>query len=213
MNINNISLEIDNNQILQNISFKIPDNSFTCILGSNGSGKSSLMKILAGDIDSDSGSITDFDPNSITYLPQNIEPPLFLKVMDIIKVGFHQRKISNQEQAAEIEYLINQLKIEKIEKQLLEKTSTGEQQKTWLAFALAQSKKLMLLDEPLSAVDIESRKVFFKLLNEYCAAGKTTITMVTHDTDLAREFCDYALVLENGEQVFEGPIKNLLIDD
>ena len=63
MNITNISLEIDNNQILQNISFKIPDNSFTCILGSNGSGKSSLIKILAGDIDSDSGSITDFDPN------------------------------------------------------------------------------------------------------------------------------------------------------
>ena len=96
MNITNISLEIDNNQILQNISFKIPDNSFTCILGSNGSGKSSLIKILAGDIDSDSGSITDFAANSITYLPQNIEPPLFLKVMDIIKVGFHQRKISNK---------------------------------------------------------------------------------------------------------------------
>ena len=71
----------------------------------------------------------------------------------------------------------------------------------------------MLLDEPLSAVDIESRKVFFKLLNEYCAAGKTTIAVVTHDTDLAREFCDYALLLENGEQVFEGPIKNLQIDD
>ena len=81
--------------------------------------------------------------------------------------------------------------------------SAGEKQRAWLAFALAQAKELILMDEPLAAIDIPARRSFFELLRSVVDEGKTLV-LVAHDIGLVREFCDRLIFLQHGQKSFEG---------
>ena len=93
--------------------------------------------------------------------------------------------------------------VEHIKDVMFDDVSAGEMQRTWLAFALAQSTELVLLDEPLSAIDKPSKRTFFKILRDL-ADQKKTIVLVTHDIDLAKEFGDHLISIEYGKVSFDG---------
>ena len=85
----------------------------------------------------------------------------------------------------------------------------GQKQRAWLAFALAQDKKVILMDEPLAAVDLQSRKNFYSILNTVSKENRTLV-LVTHDLEIAMEFCEHMVHLHQGGIAFEGPPKNFL---
>ena len=90
-----------------------------------------------------------------------------------------------------------------IKDQAFTNVSAGERQRTWLAFALAQSKELILMDEPLAAIDPPARRSFFKLLRSVVDQGKTLV-LVTHEIDLAIEYGDHLISMRKGKNLFDG---------
>jgi ABC-type Mn2+/Zn2+ transport system ATPase subunit len=77
-----------------------------------------------------------------------------------------------------------------------------------LAFALAQGKDLIIMDEPLSSIDSDSRETFYSLLRDICDMGKTLL-VITHDIDMARKYSDSLIVLSEGRVSFSGPTTEL----
>ncbi len=201
--VRDLKLSIDNIKILKGISFTIPDSGFTSIIGSNGSGKSSILRIISSDIDTYSGFVTDIAVGNITYLPQDIAPPSFLSVTEIVCLGFYGRGLTSCEKKIAVEKLLDSCGIAHIEHQTFTDISAGEMQRAWLAFALAQAKNLILMDESLAVIDRPARTNFFKLLRSIVDGGKTLV-LVTHDVDLAVEFSDNLLVLKDGRKLFDG---------
>lgn len=199
----NLSVEILGSKILTQVSFQIPDKLFTCILGPNGSGKSTLLRVISKDAIDYSGDITDLNINQLSYLPQNLESPPFLSVLEVASLGFYSSNMSKEEKFRSTLRLLEQCGIGSIKNRKFTDASAGERQRAWLAFALAQSKDVILMDEPLSSVDLPSKKSFFDLLRNIVRTGKT-IVIVTHDIDMAAMFGDKIIYLDKGRKTFEG---------
>ena len=195
--IKNLTVELEDIKILHNISIQIPIKSFTCILGENGAGKSTLLRVIANDISDYSGFISRIKETDLVYLPQNIESPPFLTVSEIVSLGFYNSKFTKQKIAHVSSELIETCGISKIKNQLFENISSGEKQRVWIAFALAQSKDFILMDEPLSSVDTDSRKGFYELLKGIVESGKTII-LVSHHIEDVTIYADNIIRLEKG---------------
>ncbi len=199
----NLSVRLAGTEILHSISFEIPDKSFTCVVGPNGSGKSTMLRAISKDILDYSGHITDLNNDEVAYLPQNLEAPPFLSILDVTCLGFYGKTISHEEKLEAAHALLEQCGIAAIQSRRFTDVSAGERQRTWLAFALAQSKDVILMDEPLSSIDIPSRKSFYNLLQDIVVTGKT-IVVVTHDIDMAVLYSNRIICLDKGVKTFEG---------
>tara|TARA_Y100001970_G_scaffold155812_1_gene190776 strand:+ start:1142 stop:1786 length:645 start_codon:yes stop_codon:yes gene_type:complete len=206
IDINHLSVSFDDQTILDDISCHFPSGKFSCLVGENGSGKSTLLKTLTKDINKYQGNITDLKSNDYSYIPQNIEDPEFLSVKEVVKLGFYQSVMSDEAITFQSRQLLNRFDIQNLECRSFSEISIGQKQRVWLAFALAQEKKVILMDEPLASVDLQSRKNFYSILNTVSQEGKTLI-IVTHDLEIAMEFCDYMVHLDHGTVLFEGPPK------
>ena len=205
MNItaDHLTLVVDKIQVLKEVSFTIPDARFTCIVGPNGSGKSSILRAIARDLTGYSGFVTDIGHDEMTYLPQDLDIPAFLSAFEIVNLGFYGRRLRGDQQNKAAEALLEICGISHIKDQAFTNVSAGERQRTWLAFALAQSKELILMDEPLAAIDPPARRSFFKLLRSVVDQGKTLV-LVTHEIDLAIEYGDHLISMRKGENLFDG---------
>ncbi len=200
--IKEISIQINETMILDKVSCDISNDEFTCLVGPNGSGKSTLVKSIVGEITDYQGDISNVDVTEICYLPQDIEDPPFLTVKEICKLGFY--KNSNEvDKDVFLDSLLDTCGISSISKSSFTDISTGEKQRTWLAFALAQGKDLIIMDEPLSSIDSDSRETFYSLLRDICDMGKTLL-VITHDIDMARKYSDSLIVLSVGRVSFSG---------
>ena len=205
MNItaDHLTLVVDKIQVLKEVSFTIPDARFTCIVGPNGSGKSSILRVIARDLAGYSGFVTDIGHDEMTYLPQDLDIPAFLSAFEIVNLGFYGRRLRGDQQNKAAEALLEICGISHIKDQAFTNVSAGERQRTWLAFALAQSKELILMDEPLAAIDPPARRSFFKLLRSVVDQGKTLV-LVTHEIDLAIEYGDHLISMRKGKNLFDG---------
>lgn len=197
INVKDLNLEIDGVQILKGLSFSIKENVLTCITGPNGSGKSSLLKVMTGDMQGWEGQVNYPNGYEYAYLPQNMDPPPFLTVCELVLLGFYGQPISSETKREKTFSLIDLCGVYSLGHRVFSSLSAGEQQKVWLAFALAQAKKGIFMDEPFSSVDIDAREHFFRLLTEITSLG-TTLVVVTHDTDMAKKYSDKILTLESG---------------
>ena len=205
--IKEISIQINETMILDKVSCDISNDEFTCLVGPNGSGKSTLVKSIVGEITDYQGDISNVDVTEICYLPQDIEDPPFLTVKEICKLGFY--KNSNEvDKDVFLDSLLDTCGISSISKSSFTDISTGEKQRAWLAFALAQGKDLIIMDEPLSSIDSDSRETFYSLLRDICDMGKTLL-VITHDIDMARKYSDSLIVLSEGRVSFSGPTTEL----
>ena len=203
--IKEISIQINETMILDKVSCNVSNDEFTCLVGPNGSGKSTLVKSIVGEITDYQGTISNIDATEICYLPQDIEDPPFLTVEEICKLGFY--KNSNEvDKDVVLESLLDTCGISSISKSSFTDISTGEKQRAWLVFALAQGKDVIIMDEPLSSID--SRETFYSLLKDICDMGKTFL-FITPDIDMARKYSDSLIVLSKGRVSFSGPTTEL----
>ena len=193
---------------LDRVNLKIEKSEIFSLLGSSGCGKSTLLRIIAGFEKPDQGKIL-LEGNDITNLPPYIRPlnimfqnyALFphLNVTNNIKFGLKEESFSKQEINNRVNEILNLLELNGLEERKVNEISGGQQQRVALARCLVKKPKLLLLDEPLAALDKQLRiQTQFELVNLQNKLGITFI-IVTHDQEEAISLSDRMAIMQNGE--------------
>lgn len=226
--VKNLSFEIENKRILNNISFEINSGEIIAILGPNGSGKSTLINIISGNLKKTSGEImfngTNLEKLSIekqalirSTMSQNQKILYDFKSEEIIELGWIQFNNSNFRNA------LKKVSIECGIANLLDKNfssiSGGEQQRIHFARTLIQlyneyidEKRYYLFDEPTSNLDLTHEISLIKILKEKVKEN-FGILIALHDLNLAYNFADKILLLKNGELAKYGTPNDVFIEE
>ena len=183
--------------ILRDISFQVQTGDYLGIVGPNGSGKSTLIRAMLGLVPVTSGAVRVLgqplslfsDWQKIGYLPQHLNfanPHFPATVEEIVRLGFigkngPKRRIDNRE-TAQLEEILTRMGIIELRHQLIGHLSGGQQQRALLARALVGRPALLLLDEPTTALDPETREDFYAIVKELNRDLGTAIILITHDT-------------------------------
>ncbi len=204
--IKNLSVTIRNSEILNGISASVPAGSVTAVLGANGSGKSSLLKCLAGLIPYKGKIKTPFDQSTnISYVPQRPEVPIGMTLAEFVLLGrsnytkwYFSETSLDREKCKEA---ITSLSLSQLAGRFVETLSGGELQRAVIARAIAQEATLLLLDEPTSALDIVNQVEVMSYLSALQKKHKLTIIVALHDLNLALNYSDRALLLKDGGMI------------
>ena len=186
--IDEITIVVDGREIIYDYSEQIPAGSITVIVGPNGCGKSTLLAAIAGDIAPDKGTIT-IDEHHPILTPANILAGIRSMVIQnqSFVLGFTVRQVI--EMAGASAEVMKSLELTEIADRLVTTLSGGESQRVAIAQAIAQNAPVLLLDEPLAAQDVHSRKRIIQLLKELAEQGKT-IVVVAHSNETELSWAD-----------------------
>lgn len=203
-------------QIINHLTLdNLPRGQVTILLGPNGSGKSTLLRAMAG-LNSAQGELLLDNHNLLTqpfarraeqvvYLPQSLPAGVHLHVLESIMVA--QRAAGGAHSAAhqaQVMTLLRELGIEHLALHFLDRLSGGQKQLVGLAQSLIRQPSLLLLDEPLSALDLNYQFHVMDLVRRETRQRNIVTVVVVHDINIALRHGDYVLILKNGELVANG---------
>jgi len=221
--INNASFGYNKTVLFNSINLDITTGGFTCIIGPNGSGKSTILKTISKELTHLSGEIyldCDHENNSIdiekniSYLPAGLQDPLHVTVKELVNLSrFKAENIFNWEPSKidimKVDDCLLKCDVKQFSNTLFTNLSSGEKQRVWLAFCMAQEKSFLLLDESLSNLDYQTRKIFFNMLKEL-SRNDIGVLLATHDLDMVEQFADEVILIKNNSLVkLPQPISNL----
>lgn len=196
---------------LKSITTSIPSGAVTAIIGHTGSGKSTLMELLAGLIKPDCGAITadgkEMSPKTAGLVFQYPEYQLFAEtVYDDIAFGPLNSGSSKAEADERVKYAANKMRIDSDMMKYSPFTLSGGQKRlAAIAGILAMKRDILLLDEPAAGLDPSGRQLVFSVISELIEENKNmTVVFVTHSMEDAAEFADNILVLDSGELIMQG---------
>ncbi len=206
--IENLSKSFDDVLVLKSINLYIRENEFITLLGPSGCGKTTMLRILAGFEQTDEGTIR-FDGNVIDELPPHERQintvfqkyALFphLDVYHNIAFGLKIKKVPKEEIEKAVKEVLKLVKLEGFENRNVKTLSGGQQQRVAIARAVINKPKLLLLDEPLAALDLKLRQDMQYELKEMQRALGITFVFVTHDQEEALTMSDTVVVMNEGE--------------
>ena len=186
--IDEITIVIDGREIIYDYSEQIPAGSITVIVGPNGCGKSTLLAAIAGDIAPDKGTITIDEHHPILTAADTLAGIRSMVIQNQnFVLGFTVRQVI--EMAGASAEVMKALELTDIADRLVTRLSGGEAQRVAIAQAIAQDAPVLLLDEPLAAQDIHSRKRIIELLKDLAEQGKT-IVVVAHSNETELSWAD-----------------------
>ncbi len=218
LSVKNINKYFGEFQALKNVSFDVKEGEFVCILGPSGCGKTTLLRVIAG-LESQSEGLINQNNKDISLLPPDQRDfgivfqsyALFpnLSVKNNISFGLKTRKQNKETIDKRVDELLTLVGLSDHINKFSAQLSGGEQQRVALARALAPSPGLLLLDEPLSALDAKVRQYLrLEIKNLQRQLGVTTI-MVTHDQEEALTMADRIILMNNGVIEQEGSPQDL----
>lgn len=206
--------------VIKGISLEIKKGSMVGILGPNGCGKSTLLKLISGILPLQQGSIRIDGAALQSYsakklakkmavLPQLHAHSFSHTVRETVSLGRfpHQRGLFSSWSAEDeemVQQAMQQTGVARYENEDLEFLSGGEQQRTFVAQALAQKSDLLLLDEPTNHLDIEHQKQLMDMIQFEVKNKGLTVVSIFHDMNLAALYCDELILLEDGQLVAQG---------
>jgi len=205
---------------LEAISFQAREREVLAILGPNASGKSTVLRLLAGTLAPLSGRVQvegfdlrELDPRTraqrIAVVQQESALLFPLRVWDYVMQGRHPYgrglRFETEEDAAMVENALAQVGAEALSGRWLHQISGGEKQRVILARALAQQPLLLLLDEPTLHLDIGAQVELLRRLRQLAVSHRITVVVVTHELNLAAEFADRIILLSRGKCLRVGP--------
>ena len=193
---------------LDNASFSIPRQSITALVGINGSGKSTLFKAIMGFVKSSGGRIELFGgsvkdalkANLVAYVPQNeeIDWDFPVLVKDVVMMGRYGHmgflKIPNDNDYEIVKDSLKKVGMLELENRQISELSGGQRKRVFLARALAQQSEIILMDEPLTGIDVNTEEEIMELLREMKVEGKVML-ISTHNLGSVPEFCDRTILL------------------
>jgi zinc transport system ATP-binding protein len=208
--VNKVSFGYNNHPVLTNVSFSINEGSYVGIIGPNGGGKTTLLKIILGLIKPQTGTVKISGQEPIGYVPQritqeNINFPA--TVEEIVGSGC----IRDYDKSA-IEHAMKMSRIAQLKNRLISNLSGGERQRVFVARALAAKPKILILDEPFTGIDVGNQEEFYGILKELNTKEKITILFVSHDVDIISNQVKEILCL-NRRLVCSGPAKEILEEE
>ena len=186
--IDEITIVRDGREIIYDYSEQIPAGSITAIVGPNGCGKSTLLAAIAGDIAPNKGTITIDDEHPILSPPAQLARIRAVAIQNqTYSLGFTVRQII--EMAGPSDVAMKALELTALADRLVTTLSGGESQRVSIATAIAQNTPVLLLDEPLSAQDVGSRKRIIELLQKLAEDG-VTVVIVAHSDEAELTWAD-----------------------
>ena len=202
-----LSFAYDGETVLSDINFSIDAGAYLCIVGENGSGKSTLMRGILGLKHPSKGEIIfdDLKPTEIGYLPQQtqIQRDFPASVSEVVLSGrlnsMHGRLFCNAEDKAAAAANMERLGIDDIADREL---SGGQQQRVLLARAMCATKKLLLLDEPVTGLDPVAANEMYNLIKLVNLCDNTSVIMISHDIHAAVRYATHILHLGHSQLFF-----------
>lgn len=211
--IANLTKKFNGNAAVNNVSIELKKGVCTALLGPNGAGKTTTLSMLAGIMQQTEGSISFSDDNTkdfrqfIGYLPQY---PVFYGWMtgkEYLQYVGELAYLSKKEASAKADELLELVGISDAKKKKISGYSGGMKQRLGIAQALVNDPQLLILDEPVSALDPIGRREVLTLMKEL--KEKTTILFSTHVLHDAEEICDYIYIIKKGEMAINGSLEDL----
>jgi ABC-type Mn2+/Zn2+ transport system ATPase subunit len=216
VSLSHVSVRLGDRVALRDITISVATGAFVGLLGPNGSGKSTLLRAVLGIValaegevrveGRDVGAVRD----AFSYLPQRqrVELETPLRAWDVVMMGrLRQTGWLGRASKADTEavtWALEKVRMLDRKNSAIGQLSFGQQQRVFLARALAQQGRIVLLDEPMNGVDPQTQDLFVELLEEFHREGKT-IVMATHDLNTAACICDTLCIL-NQRLVAYGPV-------
>lgn len=205
--LKDIVVSFDGEQVLDHINLSIADGEFVTLLGPSGCGKTTTLRIIGGFVTPDSGDVF-FDGKRINDLPAHKRRvntifqryALFphLNVYENVAFGMRVQKKPNAEIHKTVKRMLEMVNLKGFERRSVNKLSGGQQQRVAIARALANNPSVLLLDEPLAALDLKLRKDMQQELKNIQKATGITFVFVTHDQEEALSMSDTIVVMSEG---------------
>lgn len=199
---------------LDSVDLEVPAGSSLAVIGPNGSGKSTLLGVLAGTIQPTSGSAVVNGPSPAFVLQStDVDRSLPITVMDTVSLARYPslgvlrrfRRVDREAVSAALE----RLDVADLASRQLHELSGGQRQRVLVAQGLAQESNVLLLDEPITGLDVGSRSTILDVIDEQVTAGRVVV-MTTHELDDARR-CDQVLLLDT-RAIAVGPPPEVLTE-
>ncbi|MBR1251123.1 ATP-binding cassette domain-containing protein [Bradyrhizobium sp. AUGA SZCCT0169] len=217
--LDQVSFAVAGRALLEPLTLTLPARSVVGLIGHNGSGKSTLLKMLARQQPNSSGTIrfegrplrewSDREyARKVAYLPQQTPPAAGMLVKELVALGRYpwhgalgRFGETDRNKVAEAMALTH---IEAFADRLVDTLSGGERQRVWIAMLVAQDAECLLLDEPISALDIAHQIEVLSLVQKLARERNLGIVVVLHDVNMAARFCDEIIALHSGKLITRG---------
>ncbi|MCQ2277294.1 MAG: ABC transporter ATP-binding protein [Bacteroidales bacterium] len=224
VNIEHIAFAYGKEQIFQDLSADFADCEFCALMGPNGSGKSTLLKCIGrmlpftnGDIKVNGKSIQEYESTElaklVSYVPQHQDNVFDVSVYDLVMMGLYPYQKKWQGASAQDDRIVREMldrcNLTHLSSRLLSELSGGEMQRALIARAMAQQTPIMLLDEPLSNLDVAHRYEIMDILAKLNRQG-VMILIILHDFSIALEYATHAMLMQDGKILNHDVIKAVL---
>ena len=225
LEVQELSVKIDGNKILEDVTFKVDNNQWLMIVGPNGAGKSTIINAILQDI-SYKGNITYNGKDvskikqnelakKIGVLMQNHFVSYAYSVEEVVKLGRYAYSPSlfgttSDLDDEKIRQAMEVTGISSLKNKSVLTLSGGELQRTFLAQLLAQDPQLLLLDEPTNHLDLVYQKQVFHIIEEWIKRTGNSVISVVHDLSLAKAYGTHAVLLNEGKIISKGKTKEVL---
>lgn len=226
--VKNLRFKYDDSWVLNGLSFEVKEGEILGIIGPNGSGKTTILRILSSVLIPQGGEVRIRGKNLLELkqkeiaqivgvVPQDTYFPFPFTVGEVVLMGrspwfsgFGFESSEDLQIASQAMALTNTLSFSN---RLIFELSGGERQRVIIARALAQEAQVMLLDEPTAYLDIGYQIEIYDLIKKLNAEKKLTLIIVSHDLNLASEYCDRLILLEGGRIYKMGTPKEVITED
>ena len=227
LNVDKLSFCRGEKVILKSIDISLESSQFTCLIGPNGTGKSTLLRLIAGLLRPTGGSIVFNHQNllkmtalevakAITYMPQSTVLDYQFTVSQVVLMGRypHRKKwqITQKRDKQLAEKAMKQTGILHLKDRIITSLSGGERQLVFLAKAIVQESDVILLDEPTSDLDIYHQVQIAEVIKDLVREGKTVLAAI-HDINLATRYGDRLILIGNGEIIADGEPEQVITSD
>ena len=206
--LKDITVSFDGETVLDNLSLCIKDKEFITFLGPSGCGKTTTLRLIAGFLEPDTGDVV-FEGKKINGVPaykrqvntifQRYALFPHLNVYENIAFGLRLKKLPEKQIKEKVEEMLALVNLSGLEKRNINTLSGGQQQRVAIARAIANHPKVLLLDEPLAALDLKLRKDMQKELKKIQQQLGITFIFVTHDQEEALTMSDRVVVMDSGK--------------
>lgn len=228
MNAANVSVSINGKNILQDVNLAVPEGSVLSIIGPNGSGKTTLLRVLCRSMKPQQGmaalkgkniyrmGVREF-AKEVAFLTQIHECPGDVQVPELVRYGRFAHKSwwkgGSGEDTEIVGWALERTGLVELAERSMGTLSGGERQRAWIAMALAQKPKVLILDEPTTYLDISHQLEVLKLIKSLNEEEGITVVMVLHDINQAVGYSEYVTVLKEGRVFASGRTEETVNSD